>query len=64
MKFIADRMLGTLTRYLRFMGYDTLSANAFLEGDHREDTRILELARAEDRGGLLRPDHRGGPELP
>ncbi|HOB07743.1 MAG TPA: Mut7-C RNAse domain-containing protein, partial [Methanoculleus sp.] len=23
-RFLTDRMLGTLTRYLRFMGYDTL----------------------------------------
>jgi uncharacterized protein with PIN domain len=27
-RFLADRMLGTLTRYLRFMGYDTMSANS------------------------------------
>ena len=31
-KFITDRMLGTLTRYLRFMGYDTTSANGLAGG--------------------------------
>ena len=42
--FIADRMLGTLCRYLRFMGYDTLSANSLREGNRREDSLLLELA--------------------
>ena len=53
-KFIADRMLGTLTRYLRFMGYDTLSANSLEEGDTREDTALLGIARAEGRILLTR----------
>lgn len=48
-KFIADRMLGTLTRYLRFMGYDTASANGLREGDRREDTVLLEMARQQHR---------------
>ncbi len=48
-KFIADRMLGTLTRYLRFMGYDTMSANGLSEGDPREDTVLLAIARQEQR---------------
>jgi uncharacterized protein with PIN domain len=48
-KFITDRMLGTLTRYLRFMGYDTTSANDMQEGDRREDTVLLETARQEHR---------------
>jgi uncharacterized protein with PIN domain len=54
MKFIADRMLGTLTRYLRFMGYDTLSANSLEPGDAREDTALLGIARAEGRILLTR----------
>jgi uncharacterized protein with PIN domain len=48
-KFITDRMLGTLTRYLRFMGYDTTSANGLLEGDKKEDTTLLAIARQEGR---------------
>jgi uncharacterized protein with PIN domain len=48
-KFITDRMLGTLTRYLRFMGYDTTSANGLLEGDPKEDTVLLAIARQEHR---------------
>ena len=54
MKFIADRMLGTLTRYLRFMGYDTLSANSLEAGGTREDTALLGIARAEGRILLTR----------
>ena len=53
-KFIADRMLGTLTRYLRFMGYDTTSANGLLEGDKKEDTVLLRIARQEHRLLLTR----------
>ena len=48
-KFITDRMLGTLTRYLRFMGYDTTSANGLVEGDPKEDTILLEIAKQEHR---------------
>jgi uncharacterized protein len=48
-KFIADRMLGTLTRYLRFMGYDTMSANGMLEGNRKEDTELLAIAGKEQR---------------
>ncbi len=62
-RFIADRMLGTLTRYLRFMGYDTISANGFRSGNADEDTQLLTLARNEHRI-LLTRDHeltrRGG----
>jgi len=54
MRFIADRMLGTLTRYLRFMGYDTLSANSLEPGNSREDTALLGIARAEGRILLTR----------
>ena len=53
-RFVADRMLGPLTRYLRFMGYDTLSANAFQQGDSREDTALLGIAEGEDRILLTR----------
>lgn len=48
-KFITDRMLGTLTRYLRFMGYDTASASDLRVGDRREDTVLLNKARIERR---------------
>nr|WP_321353346.1 Mut7-C RNAse domain-containing protein [uncultured Methanoregula sp.] len=48
-RFIADRMLGTLTRYLRFMGYDTTSANTFAPGNRKEDTHLLDLALQENR---------------
>jgi uncharacterized protein len=47
-------MLGPLTRYLRFMGYDTLSANALQEGNSREDTLLLEIAEGDDRILLTR----------
>ncbi|MFA4824633.1 MAG: Mut7-C RNAse domain-containing protein [Methanoregula sp.] len=53
-RFIADRMLGTLTRYLRFMGYDTTSANGLAEGNAKEDTLLLELALQEHRILLTR----------
>jgi uncharacterized protein with PIN domain len=53
-RFIADRMLGTLTRYLRFMGYDTASANALAPGNAREDTLLLDIAAGEDRILLTR----------
>jgi uncharacterized protein len=55
-RFVADRMLGTLTRYLRFMGYDTISANGFSPGDAHEDSRLLELSKNEHRI-LLTRDH-------
>jgi len=53
-RFIADRMLGTLTRYLRFMGYDTTSANQFTPGNAKEDTLLLDMALQEDRILLTR----------
>ncbi len=53
-RFIADRMLGTLTRYLRFMGYDTVSANELAPGNAKEDTLLLEQARREGRILLTR----------
>ena len=64
-RFLADRMLGSLTRYLRFMGYDTISANGWSPGDPREDTRLLDRAGRENRI-LLTRDHelarRGGEQ--
>ena len=53
-RFIVDRMLGTLTRYLRFMGYDTTSANGLAEGNAKEDTLLLELGLQEKRILLTR----------
>ncbi|MCQ8893751.1 MAG: Mut7-C RNAse domain-containing protein [Methanolinea sp.] len=48
-RFLTDRMLGTLCRYLRFMGYDTVSASELPEGNAREDTLLLARARTEGR---------------
>lgn len=48
-RFLADRMLGTLCRYLRFMGYDTVSASGYSEGNTREDTLLLKRAQSEGR---------------
>ena len=53
-RFIADRMLGTLTRYLRFMGYDTESANGLAEGNRKEDTLLLGMANEQHRILLTR----------
>jgi hypothetical protein len=53
-RFIADRMLGTLTRYLRFMGYDTTSANGLAEGNPQEDTLLLDMAAQQHRLLLTR----------
>ena len=47
-------MLGTLIRYLRFMGYDTLSANGLAEGNAKEDTLLLVLAARDNRILLTR----------
>ncbi len=52
--FIVDRMLGTLCRYLRFMGYDALSANSLREGNNREDTLLLKSAERTGRVLLTR----------
>lgn len=53
-RFICDRMAGTLCRYLRLMGYDTLDANDLPEGNRREDTLLLKTAREEGRIVLTR----------
>ena len=47
-------MLGTLCRYLRFMGYDTASANNITPGNTREDSVLLKRAVSEDRILLTR----------
>jgi uncharacterized protein with PIN domain len=47
-------MLGTLGRYLRFMGYDTVSATSLREGNTREDTLLLQRAACEGRILLTR----------
>lgn len=48
-KFFCDRMAGSLCKYLRFMGYDSISANILPPGNPREDTIILEIAGKEQR---------------
>ncbi|MBN1432548.1 MAG: Mut7-C RNAse domain-containing protein [Methanomicrobiaceae archaeon] len=52
--FLADRMLGTLARYLRFMDYDTLSADSLEPGNTREDTVLLGIAHSDGRILLTR----------
>jgi len=47
-------MLGTLSRYLRLMGYDTVSANSLAPGNRKEDSDLLGLARREHRYLLTR----------
>lgn len=53
-RFVADRMLGTLCRYLRFMGYDTISANSLSQGNTLEDTILLQISKSEGRILLTR----------
>ena len=48
MRFLADEMLGTLARWLRLIGQDTL----YIKGE--EDGRLAEIALAEDRVLLTR----------
>lgn len=45
MKFVADRMLGRLARWLRLFGYDTLE----IRRQENEDDVLLELAENENR---------------
>jgi uncharacterized protein with PIN domain len=45
MKFIADRMLGRLSRWLRLFGYDTL----VIRQQENEDEMLIELAEKEGR---------------
>jgi uncharacterized protein with PIN domain len=53
-RFICDRMVGSLCRHLRLMGYDTLSANDLPPGNRKEDTGLLTTAREENRIILTR----------
>ncbi len=45
MKFITDRMLGRLTRWLRILGYDTLD----IRKQENEDELLLKVAEKEKR---------------
>jgi uncharacterized protein with PIN domain len=55
MKFLADRMLGRLSSWLRILGYDTLSANSFFGlSNAAEDTYMLEISGLERRTLLTR----------
>jgi len=47
-KFVADHMLGSLARWLRIMGYDTVYDK------NMDDVAIAQLARAENRFILTR----------
>lgn len=47
-RFIADEMLGSLARWLRIMGYDTMYAQGM------DDTEILHVALEQDRRLLTR----------
>lgn len=48
MKLLCDHMLGTLAKWLRFMGYDTAYPGPL------DDTQLLALAQKEDRVLLTR----------
>ena len=48
MRFVADAMLGTLAKWLRILGYDTLF------DPELDDHQLVRLARAEDRMLLTR----------
>lgn len=55
MKFLADRMLGSLCSWLRILGYDTTSANSFGGmSNAAEDTFMLKLSGLEGRTLLTR----------
>ena len=53
-RFLVDRMLGTLCRYLRLMGYDSLSANSMIPGNRKEDSDLVRISENEDRYLLTR----------
>lgn len=52
-RFVVDRMLGKLTRWLRIFGYDTLGAVDYKLKEN-EDDLLLEIARGENRVLLTR----------
>jgi hypothetical protein len=52
-KFVADHMLGSLARWLRMMGYDTVYNKEL------DDQSIVKLARAENRFVLTRDKELG-----
>ena len=55
MKFLADRMLGSLSSWLRILGFDTISANSFVGlSNSQEDTFMLKLSELERRTLLTR----------
>ena len=54
MRLLCDHMLGSLARWLRFMGYDTAYPGPL------DDTQLLGLARAEDRVLLTRDKELAG----
>ena len=49
MKFLCDRMFGTLAKWLRICGFDTFYANAKLTDDE-----LLEIAKKENRKLITR----------
>ncbi|MCQ1537790.1 hypothetical protein FTO68_02135 [Methanocalculus taiwanensis] len=53
-RFLVDRMLGTLMRHLRLLGYDTASADTLPPGNPKEDTKLLLWAEREGRILLTR----------
>ena len=53
-KFICDRMAGSLCKFLRLFGYDTLNANDLPPGNLKEDTILLKTAVTENRILLTR----------
>ena len=44
MKFLCDRMLGTLAKWLRIYGFDTIYV-----GEDASDNKLIEIAKNEDR---------------
>lgn len=53
-RFLVDRMLGPLIRYLRLLGYDTESADCLPPGNPKEDTELLQWAERDGRILLTR----------
>ncbi len=49
MKFVADGMLGKLTRWLRLAGQDVVCINDFTVSSGEEDEVLLELAASDSR---------------